>query len=167
MKEIEAASLMAILAAAFPSAKISKETVSVYVSNLEDITYEDGRRAVDNLIRLNDFFPSIAALRREVLNSSGLLCPPREAAWLEVEVGLRRHGRLARVEWSHDSIETAVKTMGWTNMCLSENIDVVRGQFFKVYDSISQRSDRETQTSRAGELGAIRTLALEGVVKSI
>jgi hypothetical protein len=167
VNDIEAASLIALLAAAFPSAKISKETVSVYVSNLDDISYEDGRRAVDNLLRTSDFFPSLAALRREALGVAGLLSPPREQAWLEVEMGMRTKGRGVKIEWSHPAIETAVRTMGWTNMCLSENLDVVRGQFFKVYDSISQRNDREAQTGHIAELVAKPVFELEGVVKSL
>lgn len=167
MKEIEAASLMAILAAAFPSAKISKETVSVYVAHLSDVPYEESRIAVDNLVRTSDFFPSVALLRREILAMMGLLAPPRESAWLEVETGMRTRGRGVKIDWSHPAISEAVRAMGWNNMCLSENLDVVRGQFFKVYDSLRDRSDRQAQTSSVSAIEAGDTRLIGGVVKSL
>ena len=168
MNDIEAAHLIAILAAAFPSANVNGKTVEIYVENLKDLEYEQGRDAVDSIIRTSDWFPSIAALRREILAIGGYLCPPKDQAWMEVETNMRRHGRTGKPEFSHHAIEDAVKAMGWTNMCLSENIDVVRGQFWKIYESISTRQDRTAQidTSRMVTAGK-PVIELEGVVQSL
>lgn len=167
MTEIEAAELVAILAAAFPSARIDSRTVSVYVRNLVDLDYASGHEAVNNIVRTADFFPSIASIRHEILSVNGLMSPPKEQAWLEVEMSMRRIGRNGSVDWSHPAISEAVRTMGWVNMCLSENIDVVRGQFFKVYDSISGRSDRSVQIHTGHTLTSAAQKSLSSVVKSI
>ena len=149
MTEVEAASLIAILAAAFPNAKIDARSVSVYVEHIREFPYADGQEAVTGIVRTSEWFPTVAVLRREILSLQGALCPAAEEAWVEVEAGMRKYGRTRRVEWSHPAIGEAVSAMGWTNMCLSENIDVVRGHFFKIYNSVSKRTDRDVQVGNA------------------
>jgi hypothetical protein len=168
MTREEAARIIHALAAAFPSANIPTETVAIYVENLIDLPVDDGMIAASNLIRTENWFPPIAKIRSETRRVGGALSPSREQAWLEVEMAMRHKGRGKRVEWSHDAISESVRTMGWTNMCLSENLDVVRGQFFKVYDSISGRVNREEQIQTAPALEAGRSpVELRGVIRSL
>lgn len=166
MTEIEAAHLVAILAAAFPSANVDGRTVEIYVEHLKDLEYDSGRVAVECIVRTADWFPSVAAIRKEILSVTGSLSPTREEAWYEVESNMRLKGRTGKCEWSHPVIAESVKSMGWVNMCLSENIDVIRGQFFKVYDAISQRADRARQAESSLMVGpAVQSIELESVVR--
>jgi hypothetical protein len=36
-----------------------------------------------------------------------------------------------------------VKAIGWRDICMSENVDVLRSNFLKMYDSMAKSLDRE------------------------
>jgi len=56
--------VLAKLSAAFPAAKVSEETASVYHEALADMPFQAVKQAVKGAILEDDFFPSVAELRR-------------------------------------------------------------------------------------------------------
>jgi hypothetical protein len=42
-----------------------------------------------------------------------------------------------------DSTRKIAKYMGWQDICMSENIEVTRGQFFKMYGQVDAREKTE------------------------
>lgn len=40
---------------------------------------------------------------------------------------------------SNEIVQRVINAVGWKDICLSDNIAVVRGQFFKIYDSFVQK----------------------------
>jgi hypothetical protein len=170
VNNIEAARLLAVLAAGFPNFNLQKETVAVYANQLEDLSYSDGEVAIGNLLKTEDWFPTISKIRKEILLVGGGLSPSREQAWIEVQYAIAHKGHTGKPEWTHDAVSEAVRCIGWTNLCLSQNQETTRAHFFKAYDGISQRTDRAAQTGYKAELengSGNYKLQLENVVKSV
>lgn len=154
MEKRETAAVLALLASAYPYAKVSKETAAVYHGVWLDLTFDDCRRAAETLIRVSDHFPSAAALRREVLRGAGRLAVSPAEAWAMVTAGVRDSGRYKRPRFACEAVEKAVSAIGWREICDSENQGVLRAHFFKVYEKLAEEADRSTMLELAGELGS-------------
>jgi len=63
MKHSEAAELVLMMLAAFPSAKVTDSTSQVYEGMLADIDVAVARRAVHKLIATSKWFPTVAEIR--------------------------------------------------------------------------------------------------------
>ena len=150
MNNVDAARLVAFIAAAFPTWPASKETVAVYAELLSDVSFDDGLVAVQELCRSNDRWPSVAQIRERVASRNNMLSPPKDLAWGEVVRQMSLVGRNSKPEFSHPAIDDAVRSIGWTSMCLSENVDVTRAHFWRAYDAVSQRVDRSVVGSGNG-----------------
>lgn len=88
MTDAETAALVAMLIAAYPAPPWPGSTQAVYRASLSDFTYADGRRAVERLVASAKFRPSIAEVRREIIEDT-LGLPSEIEAW---EMALA-HGR--------------------------------------------------------------------------
>lgn len=151
MNAKETASIVALIAAAHPQWPATPETVALYGKMLSDLTYTAVVDAVTDLIATDDRWPSIAAIRRRYFSRSGQLAPSRDSAWLEVSRNIAECGTARRPEWSHSSIEEAVRVIGWRNLCAGD-LSIERAHFWKVYDEISKRCDIAVLTGTAPDL---------------
>ena len=154
MEKRETAAVLALLASAYPYAKVSKETAAVYHGVWLDLGFDDCRRAAETLIRVSDHFPSAAALRREVLRGAGRLSVSPAEAWAMVTAAVRESGRYKRPQFADRAVEQAVTTIGWREICDSENQGVLRAHFFKVFEKIAEDLDRSTMLQLAGQLSS-------------
>jgi hypothetical protein len=141
MNEREAASVIAILAAAFPQWPASRETVAVYVDALVDLDHQQVREAVRELIFTEERWPSIAAIRRQVAIRSHVLAPTPVDAWAEVTRHSANGGRKSLPAWSDPAISETVTAIGWWNICASSNLETLRAQFLRLYEEVRKRSD--------------------------
>jgi hypothetical protein len=154
MEKRETAAVLALLASAYPYAKVSKETAAVYHGVWLDLAFEDCRKAAETLIRVSDHFPSAAAVRREVLKNAGRLSASPAEAWGMVTAAVRESGRYKRPEFANKVVEQAVCVLGWREICDSESQGVLRAHFFKVYEKLAEEADRSTMLESIGELGS-------------
>lgn len=143
MNEREAASLVAIIAAAFPQWSAGRETVAIYVDALSDLDVEEARAAIRDLILTEDRWPSIAAIRRRTAARSGALAPSSSQAWSEIQACAVSHGRVALPEFSHPALDESVRAIGWWNLCSSSNPETMRAQFLRIYEDAQKRHDLE------------------------
>ena len=60
-------------------------------------------------------------------------------------------------EFAHATTEAVVKAIGWRNICMSENADVLRSNFIKLYNDMATQADRITLS----EVTQSRSNALE------
>lgn len=67
MTKAEAAALVAMLAAAFPSAKFGPENAAAYETGIMDLGATETHEAIGELIHSAQFLPAIAAIRQEVM----------------------------------------------------------------------------------------------------
>lgn len=138
MNRNEAAAMLAVCAAAFPHVNVSKETASVYAEMLADLDAEVALGAVRRLIATSRFFPTVAAIREEAAALSSPALPSPATAWREVMVKMQQVGRDRQPEWSHPTIAAAVATLGWRDLCMSDNQAVSRAHFWKVFDAVAR-----------------------------
>jgi uncharacterized protein (DUF1684 family) len=141
MNEREAASIVAIIAAAFPQWQASRETVAVYVDGLTDLDHTETLNATRDLLKIDDRWPSIATIRRRVATRLGSLAPSPAQAWGEVTRQADGVGRSSLPDWSHEAIGETVKAIGWFSICQSTNPDTMRAQFMRMYEDSQKRHD--------------------------
>jgi len=64
-------------------------------------------------------------------------------AWAEVLGAIRIVGSYGSPKFSDSLIKKAVNCIGWRHLCLSENIEIQRAHFLKIYESLSKRENYE------------------------
>jgi len=146
MTKSEIAKLLAVLAAAFPKLEVDDLKVHVWHEMLSDIDYAVANIAIKKLIMQNTFPPSIAEVRKAVTELMNPEQVTSSEAWGEVTRAIRNYGYYREEEaLASMSPITAqlVRYMGWREICLSEDLGVVRGQFLKMYQQVAEREHKE------------------------
>jgi hypothetical protein len=116
------------------------------------------------------FFPTIAELREAVF----AMLPQANAltageAWAEVMREIRRTGadqHHGPPQFSSPVVAETVASLGWRNLCLSENEVADRAHFMRVYDSLANRVQSQIrmlpqvrQVAAALTVGTVKMLA--------
>ena len=139
MNKKQSLQAMALLETAYPGFNVPKVTAELYIDYLQTIDLETAKQAIRRVIQTSKFFPTIAEIRENVVKVSPQLLPQSDQAWLEVMQQLSDAGYYKQPKWSCDAVKDAVKAIGWTTLCRSENIAIERAHFLKIYDGISNR----------------------------
>lgn len=148
MVRSEVAKLLAVLAAAYPRFEVNELTEQVWFEMLQDIPYQVAQVAVKKLILESSYPPAIADVRKQVAE---VIIPAEEqidavTAWGEVINAIHYYGYYRQDEaLSSMSPLTAgvVRCMGWQEICTSEELSVIRGQFLRMYEQLSKRKQQE------------------------
>ena len=107
---------------------------------LFDVDYALAQMAVIKMLR-GDEYPSPGRIIKAVKSIQNARIPSAENAWAEVLLKLDPY---RRPEWSHKLIGEAVRCMGYVELCRSENPNIDRAQFLKIYNNLLERHmDRE------------------------
>ena len=140
------AKILTIISAAWPQFEPSAEKVNLWHEMLRDIPKQVLAVAVKRLIAERSFPPSISDIRKE---ASYLLDPDKQTpaeAWGVVQNAVRKYGFYRAVEGVSSlppRIKKVVDCIGWTSLCTSDNISVLRGQFMKMYEQIQEEEAKE------------------------
>lgn len=156
MNRADAAKLVAVIVATTPSqshrldARRLDEMVTAYASLLDDLTYEQCNAALRVLLQTRTWMPSVADIRSTVLE---IQRGPQRAggdAWGFVLQAVKREGfyRTPGVDFTFRDpiIARCVETMGWQELCLSENAVADRARFIELYDKLASNARREQQS---------------------
>jgi hypothetical protein len=147
MNPREAASLVAIISAAYPQWPASRETVAVYADALGDLDYDDALAAVRDLVLTEDRWPTVATIRRRTAQRAGLLSPSPADAWAEIR-RLTSTGLTSTTgAFSHPAIAETVASIGWWDLCHSTNPETIRAQFLRLYADAQRHNDTEILTT--------------------
>lgn len=144
----ETAKLLAVLAASYPKFEVDDLKVQVWHEMLGDLDYSVASLAVKKLIMQNTFPPAIAEVRKvaaELMNRGQVT---GAEAWGEVIKAIRSFGYYREEEALASMSPTTAKVvrhMGWREICLSDEPSVIRGQFLKMYEQVSNREMEEQQ----------------------
>ncbi len=138
MNKVETAKIAAILSATFPDRAFTREQIEVWHIMLEDMPYPLAEEALKAVLSKNRFFLTIAEIREEAAAIARPI-PLAAEAWEEVKKAIEKIGSWGTPVFSDPLIKKTVDSFGWLDMCRSENIDVVRGQFIKLYESVARR----------------------------
>lgn len=127
------------LFAAYPNAQVAPETVAVYLRLLADIAPEDLQVVVDQAIATCKFLPTVAELRdmQHALRSAGSLTWGE--AWERVQLAMREVGSYGTPRFRDELTQRVVTSIGWRNLCASENPVADRAQFRDMYTALAQR----------------------------
>ena len=138
----EAQSIVNRLVAAFPQTTIREDTVSIYTKYLGDLDREATEAVVDVLIADATIFPTIAEIRRTVVDSELHLPTPLEA-WKSVS---------ARGEEIHPLTKEICDLFGGTfTIRNADEPTIMRAQFLKAY------SERREETLRRANVAHRKT----------
>ncbi|TEB15158.1 Loader and inhibitor of phage G40P [Pelotomaculum sp. FP] len=167
IKKERAKKLVAIALANFPHLqdKDMGPTVVLWMKILSDIPYDVVQAALAKVLATAKFWPTVAEIREAAAAiSSPFILSPAEA-WGQVikavqEYGYYRSGEgLATLD---KTVQKAVQAFGgFREICMSENIDVVRAQFMRMY---GQFANREKETAVLPE--SVKNF-IGGVAKSL
>lgn len=93
MKPSQAKAAIALLIAAYPRGSWPASTQEVYARSIEPFAFDDVRRAIERLVATSEFPPSIAEVRREIVEDA-LGLPGEIEAWMlaEAHASARRPG---------------------------------------------------------------------------
>ncbi len=149
MTKAEVAKLVAVMVAAFPNAKVTADTSSVYERMLADLDYPVANAAVERLLATCKFMPTVAEIREAGLTlHSGEIAAGGEA-WGSVldAIGAQGVYRLPGTDFGFRDPVTArcVSALGWEELCNSENQTADRARFIELYDKLAA-------TERRGQL---------------
>lgn len=133
---------MASIILAFPNRTFDNNFLWDYLQDLSD---EEFLHAVSKVISEHkELFPgtNIIALLREKARVSQL--PSAGEAWAEVRSEVSRVGMFGCPKFRSALIQKAAFSIGWRDICMSENPSVERAHFLKIYDSLVRR-EQENQ----------------------
>jgi hypothetical protein len=146
MTKGEVAKLLVVLAASYPKFEVDDVKVQVWYEMLGDLDYAVASMAVKKIIMQNTFPPAIAEVRKAVTELMNPEQVTSSEAWGEVTRAIRNYGYYREGEaLASMSPITAqlVRYMGWREICMSEDIGVIRGQFLRMYEQIATREQEK------------------------
>lgn len=160
--------ILSPLLCAYPSAKITEETIQVYSIALSELEEAELLAGVLKCIRTCKFFPSIA----EIIDASqdmvkvvnGTKEKSADEAWTEVQSQMQVAFIYKKPIFSSAQIEQAALAMGWIGLCetATKDMGTARAQFRGFYESACKRSkDKQINDN------VMRIMGGENVVKSL
>lgn len=145
----ETMSVMKILSVTYPRdaayndpGKVAN-TAEVWTMLLEDLPAQLVLVAVKKHCLTSRFPPTIAEIREAatVTANPTLQTTPAEA-WGEVTKAIRWYGVYREEEAlasMSEQTRAVVKTIGWKDLCICEEPDIIRGQFRRAYETMATR----------------------------
>jgi hypothetical protein len=130
-----------LLSRPIPAFDLKPETVRVYLSLLLDIPDEYLQGSVLTHIARSPFFPTVSDLRTislEQMDSAKDTLTGMDA-WCEVEDQIRKVGYAGTPTFQNQLVERLVHSMGWQNLCQSENHIADRAHFLRAYEQACQQ----------------------------
>lgn len=146
MQASEVAQLVAVIAAAYPSFEVDKARIAVWVQMIGDLDYELAETAVRRHIALSRFPPTIAEIREQALVASRGPEPSGAESWMEFINGIRKYSLYSGKEALESFCPTTrrvAEAIGWRDAYMSENVDVLRGQYLRMFEQLRQRDNLE------------------------
>ena len=148
MTRDETKQVLLVLKTAYQNFEIQRLTVSVWFATIGHLEFEVAEKATIRLIQTCHFVPTPADIIRE---AASILNPENDidgsSAWGLAIKAIRLYGSYREKDGLQSlpsSVRQTVSNFGWRELCLSENIDVARGEFLKMYDSFRKRETKMT-----------------------
>ena len=163
MTKNEIKNLIAWAAANFPhlQEKDLRPTAALWAKMLADIPYATAEAALMKVLSTSKFFPTVAGIRAAAVDLSSPRLPSAAEAWGEVTRAISRHGYYGQEEAlasMSPPVASVVRLLGWREICLSEEPEILRAQFRKAYETQVGR-DREMMVLPEGIRGMIKVVA--------
>lgn len=128
----------------------NQQAMELWFRQLQDIPYPVAEASLNKWVATNKWSPSIAELREMAASVQHGDIPDWGDAWEVVLRCISKYGSYRESEAlaSMDEMtRTAVKRLGFRNICMSENITADRANFRMIYEQLAQRKQKEQQIS--------------------
>ena len=150
MNKAEVAKLLAFVTAVYPNINIKNGTVEAWHEMLKDLPFNVALAATKKVIGEQEIpcVPAIGKIRAAATQLTTPQLPTSGEAWGEVKEAIRKYGfyrELEAMENLSPPVKQVVKWMGWREICMSEEPDIVRAQFRKAYESQCSREKEMSQ----------------------
>jgi hypothetical protein len=135
----------------------------MYLRLLQDIPADELQVVIDQSVAGYKFLPTIAELR-ETWHSltHGLGQQSSAEAWADVEAEIRHTGYIGSPQFENATTAAVVRSMGWRNLCASEQPAVERAQFMRMYDQwVSRNANVQRLLPQAASFAAERQPELQ------
>jgi|GEM_PF-1188831 len=131
--------------------KPSPQRMEVYWDALNDLPYEVAITAARKVIATleNPFLPMPAVFRGAALQVTGQVIQAAPDAYADVLKAIRYFGSYRETEALQSLpplTRKAAESIGWKGLCLSEEPDVIRGQFRMAYEALEKRESTDART---------------------
>ena len=135
---------------AYPNSKILEDNASMdfWYMMLKDIPYEIAENAVMEYICTSVFPPNIAEIRKLCMDRCKKPVLSFDDAWGSVQKAIREYGFYGaeKAFASFDELTLSiVKNLGWSNLCLNENVDASRANFRMAYEAKAKEAQNINQ----------------------
>ena len=161
------------LVSAYPHAQPTLETIAVYDRLLRHIPAAELQVVIDQCIVECKFFPTVAEIMERYRAAIHVEARITAAdGWQEVTRAFWQDGYTRTPNFTPITARV-VASLGWRELCMSENQMADRAHFMRMYEQIVERDERESRllpgtralTERrrdAGELTSLRALLGDG-----
>ena len=126
----------------------NEQAMELWFKQLQDIPFDIAELSLNKWVAQNKWSPSIADIRETATSIKLGNVPEWSEAWEKVINAIHRYGTYGAVEALEsfdDLTRQAVKRLGFTNLCMSENIAVERANFRQIYENLVQRKLKDAQ----------------------
>lgn len=150
MTDTEFETIALALKAAYPSSNVlpDKYAMKTWYRALSDLDYRVIENAVWEHISTSVFPPSIAEIRGKCTDRLTPMITDWGEAWEEVQRAIRRFGSYREGEAVASLSKltaTAVRRLGFLNLCRSDNPVADRANFRMIYEGMVKEEKRQTQ----------------------
>jgi hypothetical protein len=150
MKAVEAAKIVAWLAAVYRDTKVSPETSAAYESLLADLDYDLAQQAVKRLAQTSKWLPSVAEIRTMATDIERGPVRCGGEAYGDVIDAIRSVGSYRPPpEFSDPVVAECVRLMTWRGLCMGDNEAADRARFIELYNGLAARRRADSVAGRA------------------
>ena len=171
MTQAEAAKLVAVLMASFPSNRATSTTSQVYERMLADLDYPAANAAVERLLATAKWMPTIAEIRETTLTLAVGEQKPGGEAWGTVLKAIAAEGytRTPGRDFVFTDPTTArcVDLMQWSKLCSSENEVADRARFVDLYDKLAVQDRRKALSESLPAMQRYRAIEAQRTAERI
>ena len=147
MDKQEFAASMALLSAAIDK-PIGKTTIAAWYEIVKDLPGAAFQAAVHTVVATDQYptLPSIGKLRKtaiELMNPKAIIAADAWGLTIKAIRGYGHQQEKAALTSLPPEAAEAARLMGWQQMCHAENIEVIRGQYLRIYETQETRKTQD------------------------
>jgi len=151
MNQTEFSKFYTYITAVTTDTKPSPAKMEVYWDALNDLPFQVAMTAARKVIATleNPFLPMPAVFRGAALQVTGQTIQAAPDAYADVLKAIRYFGSYRETEALQSLpplTRKAAESIGWKGLCLSEEPDVIRGQFRMAYEALEKRETVDAKT---------------------
>ena len=138
-----------------------KDKLMLWYEMLGDRSEIEFMLGVKKYIKTSEFAPTIAGINKAIADIITSQAPDGMEAWNELQMAIRRFGMYREqeaLESLSDRTRRVVKSLGFKNLCISENQMADRAHFLRMFESMSSR-ERDFAIAGTRLSGEIQQLA--------